>query len=131
MRFLGTKPDLYRTAYPHYEYYVFSLVNLTDFRSVLLSFGPARENMIMPVKRRSYSGAKYTIIDAQIIRIYTCAVNRNCAISLYRKSGILKTSLQWTTLAPTRLANDARASSAARSGKSKGEASPPCSTPPH
>src|SRR6266567_3695243 len=54
-----------------------------------------------------------------------------CCYFVLCKSNVLKTSHQRVTLAPTRLANDARASSASRSGKSQGEASPLCSTPPY
>lgn len=79
---MRTKPDFYRTAYPLMEYYVFFLVNLTDFEVYCSVWAPLEKNMIMPGKRRFYSGAKYTIIDAQIIRIHSYAVNRNCAISI-------------------------------------------------
>ena len=46
-------------------------------------------------------------------------------ILLHRRPFWLKEAGDWATLAPTRLANDARASTASQSGKSKGEASPP------
>src|SRR5260370_35698986 len=64
------------------------MVNLTDFKVYCSVWTPLEKNMIMPGKRRFFSGATYTMIDATIIRINTCVVNRICGISIFPKLGV-------------------------------------------